>query len=344
MVLKNKKILLIYQPWGWADYENCLIFPMIDELESAGAYVQLLDIRNPPVFNKKYLHKFKKFIYRKFYAEENYYFNEEINHYSKFYMKKFLSLGVQQFDYTLIVRPDNFSKDFLKLVRSKSNKILGYMWDGIKIKQSKYLLRSRLFFDRLFTFNKDDIEKYPELKLSFTTNFYYNHKIYKCEKSTDLKYIGGLFINRKDLIAYNFCKKITDNFRITIFMDIGTLQKEDMIVSENVDYIYSHIPYLETLNLIKDSKAILDICRDDHKGLSFRFFESIQFEIKIITNNKDVVNYDFYHSENILVLENLNNFKIEIVREFLSKPYKPLKKELVSYYNFTNWFVRNFEV
>lgn len=344
MFLKSKKILIIYQPWGWSDYVNCLVFPMIAELESIGAKVKLLDIKNPPFFKKNHLHKFKNYFYKKFYTEEDYYFNEEIKHYGKFYKRKLSSLDKELFDYTLIIRPDNFSEDFLTLVRSKSNKVVGYMWDGIKTKQSRYLLKTRFLFDKLFSFNKDDIEKFSELKLSFTTNFYYNHNINVFEKSTDIKYIGSIFINRKDLIAYNFCKRITDDFHITIFMDIGSLEKDDMIMSEKVTYIYSHIPYLETLNLINDSKAILDICRDDHKGLSFRFFESIQLEIKIITNNKDVVNYDFYNSENIMVIEDFNDFKIENVRDFLNKPYQKLETELVEYYNFNNWFLRNFEI
>ena len=345
MNLENKNILIIYQPWGWGNYENTLIYPMLDELKTKGANVELLDLRNPPHFNSlNILHKLGNLYYRNFKKDDNYYFYQEINHFGKYYLKKAIFLKKDSYDYTLVIRPDLYSKTFLSFLRKKSKKMVGYMWDGISDRESNYLLRTRDLFTDIYVFNKEDIDKYKKLRLKFTTNFYYSTASTKQEDNeVELIYIGGIYINRKDLIAYNFFKKITDDFQIITFMDKGYLNDNKLINDSRVEYVYQHIPYLDTLEMVKKGHVILDICREDHKGLSFRFFESISLQKKIITNNKDVVNYDFYNPNNVLIVNFDESDNIEEITDFLSVPYKDLEIKLIEKYYFINWFINLFK-
>ena len=47
------------------------------------------------------------------------------------------------------------------------------------------------------------------------------------------------------------------------------------------------------------SRSIIEIEDIDQNGLTLRSLESIFFGKKLITDNRDIVNYDFYKKENI---------------------------------------------
>lgn len=71
-----------------------------------------------------------------------------------------------------------------------------------------------------------------------------------------------------------------------------------------------------------------------HSGLSFRFFEGLYHEKKVITDNIFVKNYDFYHPDNIFITDYK---KFDGLKEFLEKPYFPVDQKIVSKYGFDNW-------
>jgi hypothetical protein len=78
---------------------------------------------------------------------------------------------------------------------------------------------------------------------------------------------------------------------------------------------------------------------DAHSGLSFRVFEAIGYSRKLITNNNEVKSYDFYHPNNIYVLDNDER----TLGEFLNVPYAEIHPEIVDRYNFDNWIFRILE-
>lgn len=89
------------------------------------------------------------------------------------------------------------------------------------------------------------------------------------------------------------------------------------------------------MSWVKSSKALLDLKLKEHNGLSFRFFEALKYEKKLITDNPDVKNYDFYRQENIFIIgedseENLNNF--------IENPYQEIPAEIKNKYSFESWF------
>lgn len=69
--------------------------------------------------------------------------------------------------------------------------------------------------------------------------------------------------------------------------------------------------------------AILELMREGQNGLSFRVFEAIAMEKKIITDNENIKNYDFYNPDNILVLDkdmaNINSVSFRNLIMLLTK-------------------------
>jgi hypothetical protein len=82
------------------------------------------------------------------------------------------------------------------------------------------------------------------------------------------------------------------------------------------------------------SKAIIDIEHPKQKGLTIRTFEVLGKEIKLITTNKNIIEYDFYNEANISVIDR-NNPVID--DNFLNKPYQPLSPKLYYKYSIDGW-------
>ncbi len=99
-------------------------------------------------------------------------------------------------------------------------------------------------------------------------------------------------------------------------------------------------PYRVLAEGIYKSKAILDIVEPGQRGITLRPMESIFFRKKLITNNPDVVNYDFYRKNNIFII---GQQPLEEIREFLDVPYEDVPIEIVRNYTVEAWMERFFE-
>ena len=91
----------------------------------------------------------------------------------------------------------------------------------------------------------------------------------------------------------------------------------------------------------KRAKVILDLMRENQYGLSFRVFEAMALEKKIITDNEKIKNYDFYNPNNILVL---NKDFSNITKEFFETPYQSLPEEIYKKYTLEKWVEQVFNL
>ncbi|KFF01789.1 glycosyltransferase family protein, partial [Chryseobacterium luteum] len=109
------------------------------------------------------------------------------------------------------------------------------------------------------------------------------------------------------------------------------------IDKKNIDILKfgrKKIPHHALPGYYKNTKVILDLMRADQTGLSFRIFEAMALEKKIITDNPTIKTYDFYNPNNILVLDkNFRNLK----KDFFSKPYEKLLEDVYYKYTLDHW-------
>src|SRR5690606_20633197 len=94
------------------------------------------------------------------------------------------------------------------------------------------------------------------------------------------------------------------------------------------------LAYHENLRFAFNSKILLDVPTTHHNGLSFRVFEAIGFNKKLITTNKEIKQYDFYHPNNIFVWgdESMSRFM-----DFLNTPFTPMPAHVKEKYSFARW-------
>ena len=95
---------------------------------------------------------------------------------------------------------------------------------------------------------------------------------------------------------------------------------------------------MDVVKFIHGTKCILDITKTKQIGLTLRTYEAIYYNKKLITFNKTIKKYDFYNSNNILIIS--DNIQINKIMAFLSAPLIPYNEELLERYSFDAWIKR----
>lgn len=232
-------------------------------------------------------------------------------------------------DYSLTIRVDLFDKEVLNKITALSSKSYAYQWDGVK----RHNVSEEIIplFCRFYVFDKTDLNlKY---KTYLTTNFYFD-----CyEKSTaeplyDFFFIGSYDSRINKLLS--ICEVLNaKGYKLNINLRTNGSRKKQLKKYNYINCRSTNLSYSENIKLVSNSKYLIDIHQENiHIGLSFRIFDSIFYEKKIITTNPIIKNFDFYHPNNILLISDLSN-----IDEFISAPYVDLPKEIKEKYSFSNW-------
>ena len=96
----------------------------------------------------------------------------------------------------------------------------------------------------------------------------------------------------------------------------------------------SYLPYDEVIERIKSSRAILELISDGQTGITQRPYEALFFKKKLITTSREIMNYDFYHPENVFIL---GERPVEELPAFLQSPTAPVAPEIIEQYTITHW-------
>lgn len=235
---------------------------------------------------------------------------------------------VGQVDYALFIRADQFSLQTIETVKRFSKKIVAYQWDGIErfplIKQYVGL------FDKFCIFDKNDVG----ISSSFIpiTNFYFDDLQVETQKifKKSVFFVGTQMKDRIPLLN-GISNLLLSNGLVPDFYLFK--QKQRKKINDYIQIIPEPFDFKENILKVQRSEYVLDLHNPVHNGLSFRIFESIGYEKKLITNNILVKEFDFYNPDNIYVIENMNFLDLD---EFIKKPY--VKNEKIRFkYGFTNW-------
>ncbi len=242
----------------------------------------------------------------------------------------FLDTINDQFDYNLSIRADLFESQLIKKIVEKSKKSYSYQWDGLK-RYPKIVPLINLF-DKFYVFDSNDLTK----KTHPSTNFYfdcYDDIITNTSPEYDVYYLGSYDDRINETIEV--CEKLHKlGLKLNIIIpSCSNKQQEKLKKYTYISFPKKGLTYKENIIQVANSKIILDFVNHKiHNGLSFRAFEALGYDKKIITTNGLIKNYDFYTSENICIyspLEDLNSF--------ITKPLKEIDTEIKQKYSFTNW-------
>lgn len=98
------------------------------------------------------------------------------------------------------------------------------------------------------------------------------------------------------------------------------------------------ISYEDNIKNIRSSRCLVEIVQEGQCGMTLRPLEALAFRKKLISNNKDLINAEFYKPQNIFIIGVDSFAKID---NFLNTPYVDINKDIITKYDVLTW-VNNF--
>ena len=256
----------------------------------------------------------------------------------KFVIEQLDKLGHQ--DQILVLNADTFDHSTLEYMKKSTNRFITFLYDNL----DRFPVQDKLhFFDKIYSFDDKDIEKHGFERL---TNYNYLPFLSKEKQnpSEDALYITSYDkkrIKQLDILSQKF-EELRLKFDLYV---IGKKSWKNQLMkpfSKNkIVFTRKRINHENLTEFYKRTKVILDLMRENQYGLSFRVFEAMALEKKIITDNEKIKNYDFYNPNNILVL---NKDFSNITKEFFETPYQSLPEEIYKKYTLEKWVERVFNL
>ncbi len=236
---------------------------------------------------------------------------------------------------TVIVFDRNYNWDIVNFIHSINRKcrIIVWYWNPIE-KIERLPLKYRSFCEE-WSFDKDDCKKYI---LNYNNQFSFK-KIFNAGENVkgDVSdfYFVGMDKNRAELLMKikSRSERIGKKVNFIIVKDKTSL-KNGCIYSQPIDY-------LSNINNLFNTKTIVELVQNGQSGLTVRCVEALFAKKKIITNNECIKEYDFYHPNNIFILED-DNLYSKGFEMFLEAPYYELSNEVTQKYDFEQW-INGFE-
>lgn len=214
--------------------------------------------------------------------------------------------------------------DFSKKIKGKKKL---WIWNTTN---KKKIIKLKKYFDEIYTFDKKDSLKY---NLKYLEQFYWKKQESEKKKKIDLFFIGQdkgriefLYNLDYNIKLNNFIYVIRDKFRIYD-------KKYDKYLKRNF------LTYENVINKILESVCIVEINKKGQIGLTLRALEALFLKKKLITNNKDIMNYKFYNENNIFIIdfENLTDMTINEIKNFLKTEYTIIEEKILKDYTFEHW-------
>lgn len=237
---------------------------------------------------------------------------------------------IDRIEYALFIRPDIYPLELISKVKQRVDKLIAYQWDGLN--RFPEVLDYIPLFDYFHVFDQKDLINFPST--TACTNFYFPSPQPSKNIYNSTYYIGAFFKERLDILT-SIKDKLNDlKIDHKIIFSSKSQKEIDLIQKQGFQSIRQDTTYEENLSSITEFGVLIDIQNTIHTGLSFRIFEAIGYDKKLITTNSNIKRYDFYNPSNILVWENQSK---EEISAFYKKPYEPVSDKIKQKYSFENW-------
>ncbi len=239
-------------------------------------------------------------------------------------------------DQILVINPEAIEERVHEVIRKYTVKNIAYLYDSMSRNPAEHILH---FFDEIYSFDDHDVKQFGFKKI---TNYNYLKYLPAEEQNPELDLFYITSYDKLRLEKLDFLIKKLEPLQIS-FKTIIAGKKgwkkhfSQAINQNNIDILKfrrTNIPQKSLPKLYSNSKVILDLQRENQSGLSFRIFEAMALEKKIIADNENIKNYDFYNPNNILILnEDFSN----INKRFFETDYEKLPDDIYYKYTLDHW-------
>lgn len=242
-------------------------------------------------------------------------------------------------EYTKIIINDAmFNNNILKYISKKNAVASKYVYYTNAVRNSRIKPNNIPKDWRVYTF---DISDSKEFDIEYSPAYYTEHQEnIKYDLKYDVCYVGA---DKTDVRLKNLLdiKEVLRKNKVQNFFHIfRVLKKYNKYELQETTNMF--LKYEDIQRIILESKCILELQMEGQSGCTLRTLESMFLNRKLITNNKDIVNYDFYNPNNIFVIENADDFKDRFndILKFMRSPYQKLPDMVKNNYKFCKWLER----
>lgn len=315
--LQNQNILLI--GIGFYDYETAIA----NEFRSLGAQVWI-ENEQPPKNGTPL---------GKFWPSRMSQGDARIQRHHSAMLARIRRLG--RLDHVIVIKGSHLSKEFIiEMRRAQPHaRFTAYHWDSMV--RFPDLERRQDLFDKCFTFDHADAERNSKL---IHRPLFYRSELGESDveaTSVDLCFVGWLHHDR--LRQVEEIRKQAEALDLSTFfyLSTGKLSQAKLRLQGRGGDVYSHPqPFSAYVNNTRSARAILDLPHPSQAGLTMRAIESIGANRKLITTNSDVRMYDFYHPNNIHIIDG----DVPCIDPtFLTTSRATIRQDIVERYSLRAW-------
>ena len=261
-----------------------------------------------------------------------------------YFKRIYRKISITKYNVVILISGQSLSlseKMIAKIKDCQPNaKFILYQWDSIK--NFPYIVRMHKYFDKCYSFDKEDVGHYPCLQFLplFFSNKYQSHS---CNTvfDYDICFVGTAhpkkykFVSQmseqlkavysRQFIYYYFPSKLVYYYR--------KLKNGEFKKAKISQFHFRPLSSEEINSIFERTKCVLDSPQDGQIGLTMRVFEALGARKKLITTNSDISNYDFYREENIYIYKGQFDFS----SAFFTKPYMDLANDIYNEYSLCHW-------
>lgn len=262
---------------------------------------------------------------------------------TKYYEHVIAETMGNQYDFIFFIKGESISPKIVEMLRNThpEAKIVMYYWDSIANNHNaKNMLNC---FDKVLSFDKNDSK---EMNLQFLPLFYIPQYSDIAKKKVEQRY-DMMFAGTTHSERYEFVNGIANQIReaggkcFTWFyfpskVNFYKLKYDNpkFRSAKIEDFQFTPMLREKLLEYYAESRIQIDMQHPKQTGLTMRTIETLGAKKKLITTNPDVVNYDFYRPENILVVD---RYKPVITKEFINTPWVDIPEDVYEKYSINSW-------
>lgn len=239
------------------------------------------------------------------------------------------------FDTVLVVKGDSLDVGFFDHLRHAhpNATFILYQWDSINLVRNFAELRTR--FDRCLTFDRLDAS--ADKTLIFRPLFFSRSVETPSKARRGLIFVGSLHSRRLKVARQIKAHAKAKGIPVRIYIRVGLFNYIRLLITADLrDIHFRPLPYETYVAWTEDSEAVLDFPHPLQTGLTMRTVEAIGLGKKIITSNKDIVNYPFYDPKFICVVDDEDAV---IPEGFLNNSPLSYDAETLAHFSLRQWLL-----
>jgi hypothetical protein len=239
----------------------------------------------------------------------------------------------RQYDLIFVLNGKTLTAEFVQALRSSNpqTQAVLYLWDALSL--YPHVLDFAALFDRRYTFDRRDALNHPQFEL---LPLFYTHDFEDLSHSPlstdayDLLNVCTAHPNRYAVMKRILPEFRTEGVRVYSYLYVNPLQfaynrfHEPLFKDARLrEFRFRPLNGSAYLELLRASRAVLDVNHSAQTGLTMRTIESIGAGRKLVTTNREVREYSFYDPSRIHVVD-IAQFDVASIIDFINSPMEAL--------------------